>query len=226
MKKKELLIFDMDGTLYDLKDVVNSNYEMQISFLVEKTGRNREAVVASLEENHIYPVMKKDSKSATEFFSREGYDMQEWTNYRESRFNVSAIDVTKAVDNDCIGRLAAQFKLVLLSSNSLKNIKRVLSHIGISSSHFSTIVCSDTFAKDIQFCKRAAMKDISRAYGVPFKDMVSIGDRYMTDIQPILELGGCGILLVSPSSMKRVQEDLICGKLKSCKEYEFYASFR
>ena len=214
----------MDGTLYDLNDVVSSNYEMQVEFLEIKTGKDRASIVSFLEENHIYPVMKNDSKSATELFSRLGYDMQEWTDFREEHFDISAIDISKAVGNDCIEELATEYQLFLLSSNSYKNIKSVLSHIGISASNFSSIVCSDTFAKESQFDKRTAIQNISETSGIPYSNMISIGDRYMTDIKPMLELGGRGILLFSPDSMKRVKEDLISERLENCHDYDYYKS--
>lgn len=218
----KLLIFDMDGTLYDINDVVSSNYEMQVDFLQQKTGKQRKDIVLFLEKNNIYPIIKTDSKSATELFSREGFDIQEWIYYREKNFDVSSIDISQSVNTDSMRQLASDFKLVLLSSNSYRNIKRILKHIDCDITLFSSIVCSDNFVNCVGFDKKIAMRDIAKMYSIPFFNILSIGDRYMTDIKPILELGGSGILLSSPRSISKIQQDLVMGKCKSCSDYEYY----
>ena len=81
---KKIFIFDMDGTLYDLNDVVKTNYDMQVKFLCIKKRMTELEATSFLEKNHIYPVMKEDSKSATEFFLQIGLDTKEWSDYRNN----------------------------------------------------------------------------------------------------------------------------------------------
>lgn len=72
--KERIIIFDMDGTLYDLDDVVSMNYDMQVKFLSMKRNMSREETVSYLAENRIFPTITKESKSATELFLQIGLD--------------------------------------------------------------------------------------------------------------------------------------------------------
>ena len=64
----KLIIFDLDGTLYNLEDVALSNYKMQLNFYSFCTGKTNEEVVKVFEANDIYPIISRKSKSATDFF--------------------------------------------------------------------------------------------------------------------------------------------------------------
>ena len=54
------------------------------------------------------------------------------------------------------------------------------------------------------------------------KNCFSIGDRYQTDIAPMLELGGCGILVKQSASLERICCDFETGQLTDCPEYCFF----
>lgn len=71
MKKYKIIVFDMDGTLYDLEDVMAMNYKTQCDFLIEKEKLSENDVGTLFASNHIYPEMRKDSRSCTEFLSGE-----------------------------------------------------------------------------------------------------------------------------------------------------------
>ena len=87
MKKYKIIVFDMDGTLYDLEDVMAMNYKTQCDFLIEKEKLSENDVGTLFASNHIYPEMRKDSRSCTEFFERRGIDKKEWNRFREDHFN-------------------------------------------------------------------------------------------------------------------------------------------
>ena len=56
MKKEvKLIIFDLDGTLYNLNDVVAINYQMQLDFYMEYTKKDLNETVLKFEENNIFP---------------------------------------------------------------------------------------------------------------------------------------------------------------------------
>ena len=212
----------MDGTLYDLDDVVSMNYDMQVKFLSMKRNMSREETVSYLAENRIFPTITKESKSATELFLQIGLDKKEWTEYREDHFNVFKIKKENAVDDAVIHDFANYGKLVLLTSNSYANIQRILDYLEISLDNFSEVICSDHFPYSEPFKKKMAMKYLSKKYNVSFQSVLSIGDRFSTDIQPILELGGKGILVTKPSSLNTLLSDLSLDRLQSNEDYEYY----
>ncbi|MBO5553207.1 MAG: hypothetical protein J5937_03280, partial [Paludibacteraceae bacterium] len=131
--KPKLIIFDLDGTLYDLKDVHEANYVLQVQFLQHQLGMSDSEAVSMLEKNGVYPVISDHSKSATELFARLGLDMNEWIHYREANFDVTKIDKSKAVSNSAIEKFAELCPLVLLSSNTYENILKVLDYVEIDS---------------------------------------------------------------------------------------------
>ena len=219
---RKIIIFDMDGTLYDLNDVVQMSYDMQVEYLAFKKGLSRDEAISFLAENHVYPVMKKDSKSATELFLQLGFDKKEWSYYRDKGFNVDRIDKSKAVDEDTIAEFSKLATVVLLSSNAYPVIKKVMNHINISTSIFDDIICSDRFPFNMPFKKKLAMESWASKYNVGYEGIFSIGDRFETDIKPVLELGGCGVLVRKPASLKKVLSDMKNNALQSCYDYEFY----
>lgn len=216
----KLIILDFDGTLYDINDVIKTVYQQQVSFLSFKLNKSCPDIESFFSQNDVFPYITKESKSATELFARLGISIEEWKEYRNKYFDVNAIQKDKAVKESVICSLALNSKVILLSSNTMSTIKKVLSHLYISPKHFSEIICSDYFPSELSFNKKNIMEYLSTKYTVPFESMISIGDRYQTDIRPMLELGGKGILLISPKSLGKVAKDLLDNKLCSCEEYE------
>lgn len=213
----------MDGTLYDLTDVVKMNYDMQVKFLCTKKRITEQEATLFLAENHVYPIMKEDSKSATELFLQIGLDTKEWSDFRNTHFDVTKIDKKKAVSEAVLKQFSKFGIIVLLSSNAYSVLEKVLRHIAINTSLFDEIICSDRFPYQLPFKKKLAMEFLGEKYKVDYKDMYSIGDRYKTDIEPMLEIGGRGILLKKNLGLNRVYNDLNNSNLYSCAEYDFYS---
>lgn len=220
--KPKLIIFDLDGTLYDLKDVHSANYVLQVEFLQRNLGITYDEAVHQLEQNGVYPIITNKSKSATEYFARLGLDMEQWKQYRESQYDALKIDKSKAVFGGVIGRFAEICPLALLSSNALQNIVKTLDYLGISSKLFDTIYCSDNTPTNAPFNKKQAMQIIAERYHVDFRNILSIGDRYQTDVVPMLELGGHGIVITKPSALQRLLLDMENDMISSNEEYTNY----
>ena len=220
----QLIILDLDGTLYDINDVIRSVYQTQVMFLCSKLNKSENEVVSFLSQNKIFPYVTKDSRSATELFASLGIDKKEWTDYRNEHFKVDIIQKEKAVKNEVIHRLTSTRRTILLSSNTMATIGKILNHLCISKvskESFLEVVCSDRFPVNQSFNKKEAIKYLSSKYKIPCSSMLSIGDRYQTDIVPMLDLGGKGVLLKSPTFLDKVINDIVSNKLESCQEYEF-----
>ena len=224
MNRFDLIILDLDGTLYDLDDVLAGVYESQVEFLMQKWNKPKEDVVAFLTENHVYPYRSRESQSATELFMRNGIDKDEWTAWRNSHFDEKKIKVENAASEDLIVKLAELSPVILLSSNTYNLIQKILNHIGIRSNLFLDIYCSDKPQIVGRFNKTMAVKMIAERHSVLPTRILSIGDRYKTDIQPILEFGGKGVLIENPQSIKQVSKDLSNEGLCSCNSYKYFGN--
>ena len=219
---RRLIVFDMDGTLYDLSDVMAVVYETQVSFLRERMGWSEVKAIQFLGENDVERHVTKNSKSATELFMRLGFGRKEWTEYRQKHFPVEKIDPAKAASPILIRRFAKLGDIVLLTSNTFRVCGSILARIGMAENPFMKTVCSDTTGEETPFDKCREMEKLMASNS--YVDIISIGDRYQTDIVPALKLGGCGCLLNCCNALDKVCEDLGLGRLCSCSEYEYFAT--
>ena len=195
----ELIIFDFDGTIYDLSDVNSHIYNMEVNYLSYKLKIGEMESKQLLNMNHIYPIVKSDSESATSFFERLGFDKVEWLEYKEKHFDESLIKKENSIDLKFLIEIKQKYKVALVTTNSTKVINRILLHLNIDHSMFDLIVCNDGLING--YNKKSVFQSISKQFDVPFEKMVSVGDRYKTDIIPMLELGGRGVLIHSPKDI-------------------------
>lgn len=191
----KVIVFDVDGTLYDLKDVEMSNYKMQVDFFSKKLAISNEEAKTILKQNHIYPIRQSDSKSATEFFRKQNIDLCEWNEFRSQKFDASCIEKNNAPDDEFLKKCADNFSLYLLSSNSKSNILSVLKRLSLSDSYFKHIYSSEDFSSGNYYSKTDIFKKIITDEHIEPNQLLSIGDRFETDIKSITDLGGYGLLV-------------------------------
>ena len=214
----------MDGTLYALNAVMPAVYEIQIDFLTMKKGWSRDKIVAYFNDNCVFPFVSEKSRSATALFQSEGLDAKEWNDFRESRFPFDAIIPSPIVSGELMDSFNKLGECVLVTSNSRKNAERILDKIGVNVTCFDRIVCNDTSSFNRPFCKKDIFRKILDDYSMQPCHAFSIGDRYLTDIKPLLELGGNGVLVAIPESLRCVLRDLSDGKLMTCEAYQYFIS--
>ena len=217
-----LIVMDMDGTLYDLADVAAANFEIQIEFLSKKTGLTRADAVSYFENHDVYPVVTEKSRSATELFAKEGFSLLEWNDFRKARFPIEHINTAKAASPDTVCGFRKLGACTLLTSNSFSAITAVLGKLSVPIDVFDAIVCSDRYDRTTPFKKIDAMHDLLDRFSAIPEQLISIGDRFKTDIAPALALGGAGFLVNMPSGLDAVLRDIESGSPMTCKDYTYY----
>lgn len=131
------------------------------------------------------------------------------------------ISLDSSVDSQILAMLREKYKIILLSSNSFSNIIRVLNHLDIPISLFDEIICSDQYSFEGGFKKREAFLYLRKSYRLSIGEILSIGDRYETDVLPCLRCGGDGVVSYKPMSINKIAMDIINDSLHSCSEYSF-----
>lgn len=203
-----LIIFDLDGTLYDIDDVIASIYAMQVRFLSAYLQKSPDHIRELFDRNHIFPYKAENARSATELFERMGVDKGSWQKYREEHFDIASIQKEKGVKNECIACFSTLTRLVLLSSNTSRTIHKILDRLEIDEGLFDRCISSDRRSCSGAFSKKNEIKAILGMYGLSGNEILSIGDRFQTDIRPALAVGGDGVLVTGPGAVRSVYDAL------------------
>jgi len=105
-------------------------------------------------------------------------------------------------------------------------IKNVLNRLGVKSNIFRNIFCSTNCDFIKPFSKKGVMQYIIDTTGEKASHFLSIGDRYHTDIAPMLNLGGAGTLVLTPEGVSAFYKDLCNGLMSEGNHgtYYFYVS--
>ena len=215
----ELIVLDFDGTLYDSSGVQAQSWRLEHDFLREHEGMTSEQAHNFLLKNGILT----EARSATECFLRHGIDPEDWAEYRTKYFDVSCVDRSTAVSPEVIRGFKNFGKILLLSSNTLEVIKTIMQYIALDSGIFDDIICSNHHGLSGRFSKASAFREIITRHEIEPYRLLSIGDRYHSDIESVIELGGAGILVHAPSSLQLVLDDMTCGTITSTSSaYEYY----
>lgn len=191
----------MDGTLYDIGDLIKHNFNQETIFLMDKLNVTKDEAEKMLTDNHIYPYVAKDAKSCTEYFLSLGLNIDEWNKIRSKDMPVDNINSENSVSIDTVNEYRKYAHTVLVSNNTRSNICAILNHLNISEDCFDMIIAKDSsgiYTPD----KTDNFKKAADSFNVAYKDVLSIGDRYNTDLLPILNLGGKGLWVTGPKGVK------------------------
>ena len=180
----KFFIWDVDGTLYQsTEEIFGQMCKLTIEFVVKSLKIDRGEV-----KNHIYQEIKNDRLLG---------DIVE-DDYKLDRFELASlseitIDKAKFVSrNDKLVKLFVKdinrFDHFILSNSSVKNIKKILKNIGLTTSIFNSIYSMETLGKDLKPSLNAFKKVLSDNE-LNSREVLMIGDTLGQDLYPAKELG-------------------------------------
>ncbi len=193
-----IIIFDFDGTLY-----YHNNIEKRYADYLKKVVLNLSyspTIKANIDKevyNNKYLIKNEDkisfSEICEEYFSVYRPD---WEKYKITQFFEPAYKSTTTISNDILKSLSEKYKLIIVSNELKEHIYYKASKLGIDLSYFESIYSPSI--KHYHTCLKSEIyRNIINNYLLDNSEFFVIGDTFHSDIEPILRLGGNGLLVDS-----------------------------
>lgn len=179
----DLIVFDMDGTLYQLDGENNSIKDSSLYKRIINNSvdfvRNREKVSKEKAEDIINEAMKDDV--GISMFLSKRYNITR-KDYFDEAWNVNPEGIIREYEIPAMVVNNVNAGKVLLTSAPEVWQKRVFNYIGIRDSSFVSIYTGEMYhGKEDIFIKLAQSNSPER--------ILSVGDQMHTDIEPAKKLG-------------------------------------
>jgi FMN phosphatase YigB (HAD superfamily) len=202
-KSRQVIIFDMDGTLYQL-DGENNGYSK--STLETKVNKNIIQYITNQEQcslvqaQEIFNQAISDPVGASQYLSAR-YQITR-SMFFDTVWNIDPKDIVKNYNfaQEVISSINPKVKLILLTSAPKIWAEKVLTFLGIKDK-FETIYSGE----DYKF-KTEIFQKISRLYQP--ENITSVGDQEKTDIQPAADLGFKTLLIKNPQDISLISYKL------------------
>lgn len=208
--RPELVVFDLDGTLYPRERYVDLVLDVIGRGLVELNGatsqaaRDRVAVLrAMMEENW-------DGVSTTAFVTGEGVDVAKWVEFRSRHLDIASGLTPDVRLVDQVASLRRHVPVALLTNNTRALADQILATIGFPDDAFAAVISAEDVGAHPKPSPLAFQTVVDRM-GVPAGNTWGIGDRYDIDIAPLSALGGAGITVSGPGEIGDAV-DLLIGR--------------
>ena len=201
-----IILVDLDGTFYPYSFYKEKYYAFAVQAVMELFGRKQDDAIEILNEYGIYEnYIPNRTKSLTDLVLMNGIGINEWNEYRDEHFVITGFAKTQTVKIETLINLKREFKLYLVTNDTITTTKRILKELSIDLKIFSGIYTSeDMYIRETKKEKDYIYSLIKEKNKVSFKNMLVIGDRYTVDILPLLKYGGNGILIKEPNDIDKV----------------------
>lgn len=198
-KNRQIYIFDMDGTLYQL-DGQNNGYSG--SSLENKVNKNIiqfiiERELCSIDNaQEIFNQAISDPVGASQYLSNR-YQITR-TEYFNTVWNIDPKDIVKNYNyaREIIPNINPKTKLILLTSSPEIWAKKVLSFLNINQK-FEEIITGENYKT-----KSEVFEKFSKLY--LNSNITTIGDQYETDIKPTEKFGFKSLLIQEPKDINKL----------------------
>ena len=199
--KCKVLIFDFDETLYYSHNMKDYYVNYILTTLQNLTDLTKEKAL-ELMNKYGFTSNNGERVSFGKNCDKFGVTKQQWNNYRIDNFFQIDYSSAEIVDNSLLNDLSKLFNLYIVSNEILENLEYKAKMLNIDLSVFKKIYAP--LKKDVlnyKSSKQEIYKQIIEEENCKPQEVFAIGDRYAVDVQPLIELGGTGLLVKRPSEI-------------------------
>ena len=191
---KQVIIFDMDGTLYTHDEYLRSQYDLPIKRLAGLQGKSFEQMNAQAAQYRKKWAEEHGGQSVSlgNIFLSFGISIRETIRWREELYRPQDYLGEDKLLRLSLEKLTSRFFLAVITNNPVSIALRTLDVLGVHDL-FPNITGLDTIG--VSKPNKAFFDRALRFYGVSARQCISVGDRYDIDIALALELGMGGILV-------------------------------
>lgn len=194
-KKVKIIAFDFDETMYYSNNIKEFYIKYILKTVMTLTGRSEKESMELLDKYGFTSGGDKRigfGKNCEKF----GVTIHQWNDYRIKNFFQIDYANAKTVSNELYKELAKRYKLYIISNEVLENLHFKADKLSIDLSPFTKIYAPTTDnVLNYNSNKKEVFEKIREENNCLFEEIFAIGDRYAVDIEPLVELGGNGLLI-------------------------------
>ena len=186
-REPEALIFDLDNTLYTNPAYASFQEEILVERLGRELGFGKEgarARIAGLRAERAKAGLGPTSLGT--MFKALGIDIATSVRWREEDIEPADWLAPDVRLERALGRLAAVYKLALMTNNPRRVGEKSLEALGVRSAFSVLVGLDDTMSSKPSI---EPFVETARRLGLGVRSCASIGDRYDVDLAPAIALG-------------------------------------
>ncbi|MGQ9681811.1 MAG: HAD family hydrolase [Anaerolineae bacterium] len=202
----EALIFDLDGTLYDNRDLLAAYPRLAVDLIAARRGLARREATLLYEQTWSELAAEEYSgmTSTTRVLMRlTGITLDEWAQYLQAHLDPAAYLEPGAPRwmGELFRWLHRRYRLGLVSNNNRFLADRILSLLGIAGSFDALLTTTESGRLKPDY---TLYLEIADRLQVPVHACLSIGDREAADIAPARMAGMRAVLVHGPEDVRRL----------------------
>ena len=207
-RKIDAVIFDMDGTFYPITFYQEIYYRFAILAVNTFLGLRGEKCEDYLKENGILPNSNPiTARSLTDLIINAGVSINEWNEFRNNNFVLTGFEKTETVSLNALMSIKEKADLFLMTNNTKYSTKRILQELSIPFNLFKEVFSSENLlVNNRKMTKEYGYRMISDKYSLSYTKMLAVGDRFLIDLKPLIDLGGNGILVNNPIEINNIAD--------------------
>ncbi len=185
--RQKIIIFDLDGTLYDTEEINNQNLFSSIISIQEYLNIEYNEAIKILEENRKLPNNEDNKKSLAETLENIGVPNEiiekNQLKYIEPELYIQKDEILV----DLIRMLKHSAKLAVFTNTRNIIAHKILQCLGFNPNDFDLVMTGDML-QQAKPSTRELRKCIEMLNG-SIENSIIIGDRWHVDIEPAIKIG-------------------------------------